>query len=281
VDVYGPGHSAADRSLCIKLDSGAPDGFVVHSFAGDDAIACKDFVRSRLGLPAFKPNSNRRRASDDTIERMLMAAVGAVRSVKPKGKLVAEYNYRHADGALAYQVLRYEPKDFRQRRPDGNGGWIWKLLDNRRVPYRWPDLLKHPDGTVFITEGEKDADRVAELNLCATCVAAGKWTDDCIKALANRDVVILPDNDTAGQRKALEAANCLHGVANTIRIVALPDLAERGDITDWLDADPNNAKKFGDVCFTVPMWGPTRKRHIFDTGKTRNRNIVNQNQTYN
>ena len=41
----GPGHSAEDRSLSVKLDSKAPDGFVVHSFAGDDPITCRDHVR--------------------------------------------------------------------------------------------------------------------------------------------------------------------------------------------------------------------------------------------
>ena len=34
----GPGHSRQDRSLSVRLDSTAPDGFVVHSFAGDDPI---------------------------------------------------------------------------------------------------------------------------------------------------------------------------------------------------------------------------------------------------
>ena len=53
----GPGHSSADRSLSIKFDPGAPDGFVVHSFAGDDPIVCKDHVRTVLGLEAFKPNN--------------------------------------------------------------------------------------------------------------------------------------------------------------------------------------------------------------------------------
>jgi putative DNA primase/helicase len=46
----GPGHSRADRSLSIKIDPAAPDGFVVHSFAGDPPITCRDYVRAALGL---------------------------------------------------------------------------------------------------------------------------------------------------------------------------------------------------------------------------------------
>jgi hypothetical protein len=48
----GPGHSRTDRSLSVKLGDDAPEGFVVHSFAGDDPLACKDYVRERLNLPA-------------------------------------------------------------------------------------------------------------------------------------------------------------------------------------------------------------------------------------
>ena len=54
--------------------------------------------------------------------------------------IVQVYDYVDADGALLYQTVRYEPKDFRQRRPDGNGGWIWKGPE-RPVPYRLPELL--------------------------------------------------------------------------------------------------------------------------------------------
>jgi RecA-family ATPase len=252
----GPGHSPIDRSLSVKLDSNAPDGFVVHSFAGDDPIVCRDHVREKAGLEPFKPNGGaRRRASNDAIERALMAAVVGQRGDGNKHRIVAKYDYTDATGVLLYQVLRLEPKGFRQRRPDRNGGWIWEL-DERRVLYHWPELLKYPDGTVFICEGEKDADRVAALGHCATTVAAGKWTEECVTALAGRDVIILEDNDDAGRAKALAAAQALHGTAKTIRIVLLPDLPDNGDVSDWLDADPRRAAKLGDVCFDVGVWTP-------------------------
>jgi hypothetical protein len=255
----GPGHSAKDRSLSVKLDANAPEGFVVNSFANDDPIQCKDFVREKLGLPAFKPNGRRRRASTADITNMLAAAIRSVESEPAKGRVVAAYDYADDKGELLYQVVRLEPKSFRQRRPDGKGGWNWKIDDTPRVLYRLPELLQYPDASVFVTEGEKDADRVTELGHCATTVACGKWTDDCIEALAGRDVLILEDNDEAGRKKAIEAATALHGTAKTIRIVRLPGLPEKGDVSDWLDADQRNAGKLVDVCFKASLWTPTAK----------------------
>ena len=63
----GPGHSGADKSLSIKIDANAPDGFVVHSFSADDPITCRDHVREKLKLPAFKPNGKRQQLTDDLI----------------------------------------------------------------------------------------------------------------------------------------------------------------------------------------------------------------------
>ncbi|MET0706816.1 MAG: hypothetical protein ABWY82_08225, partial [Tardiphaga sp.] len=121
----GPGHSAKDRSLSVKIDAGAPGGFLAHSFSGDEPIACRDYVRERLGLPAFKPNGGgRRRALSEDVERLLQQAV-MQRATPAKINIVATYDYRDSDDTLLYRVLRLEPKGFRQRRPDNNGGWIW------------------------------------------------------------------------------------------------------------------------------------------------------------
>jgi RecA-family ATPase len=254
----GPGHSAVDRSLAIKLDPTAPGGFVIHSFANDDLGACRDYVREKCGLPAFKSN-RRSRATRSELDALFASACAETRDRKIH-RHRATYQYTDETGVLLYEVLRYEPKTFRQRRPDGNGGWILQLGDVRRVPYRLPELLQYPDATTFICEGEKDAGAVAALNLCATTVAGGKWTDDCVKALAGRDIIILEDADAAGRKKALAAAHALHGSAATIRIVRLPGLTGdpfNKDASDWLDADSRNAGKLVDVCFDVPIWEPS------------------------
>jgi RecA-family ATPase len=192
-----------------------------------------------------------------------MAAVATQTREAAKGILVKGYDYTDADGALLYQVCRFDPKDFRQRRPDGKGGWIWDAGE-RRVPYRLPELMQYPDATVFLSEGEKDADRIAGLGLCATTVASGKWTPECVQALAGREVLILEDNDEPGHKKALEAATLLHNTATTIRIVRLPGLPYGDDVSDWLDAG-HNADHLIEACFAAPVWSPSEAPSQPDT----------------
>src|SRR5262249_31175445 len=240
-------------------------GFLVNSFAEDDPIKCKDYVREKAGMAAFKPNGNgngrSHRADAAAISAALASAMTAAEREPPakSSSIVAMYDYTNDKGELLYEVVRLEPKSFRQRRPDGKGGWVWSVKDCKRVPYRLPELLKYPDGCVFVCEGEKDADNVAALDHCATTVACGDWTEDCIKALAGRDALILEDNDEAGREKALKAAQALYGVAKTVRIVRLPGLPEKGDVSDWLDADTGNAAKLAEVCFDAPLWAPTEE----------------------
>jgi hypothetical protein len=79
-------------------------------------------------------------------------------------RIVAVYDYRAEQGELLYQTVRCEPKDFRQRRPDGKGGWIGNLGEVRRVPYRLPELFAAPaEQPLYVVEGEKDLDRLAQL----------------------------------------------------------------------------------------------------------------------
>lgn len=73
-------------------------------------------------------------------------------------KVVTTYDYQDERGTLLFQVVRFEPKDFLQRRPDGNNQWIWNLTGTRRVLYHLPQLCMAD--TVYIVEGEKDADRL-------------------------------------------------------------------------------------------------------------------------
>ena len=166
-----------------------------------------------------------------------------VRSARPArpqpGAIVATYDYCAADGALLYQVVRLEPKQFLQRRPDGKGGWLWKVAGVPRVPYRLPELLAAPPAAwVFVVEGEKDVEALRGVGLVATCNAqgAGKWDAAYSEWLAGRRVCILPDNDDAGRAHAHQVAGRTLPQAARVRLLALPGLAAKGDVSDWLAA---------------------------------------------
>ena len=118
----GPGHSRADRSLSIKIDPDAPDGFIVHSFAGDSPIACRDHVRTSLGVGARErgrryPLPERSRLSaaapnDDSRNRSALALQIWNEAHDPRETLVA--NYLASRGLtlpddVAGEAIRFHP----------------------------------------------------------------------------------------------------------------------------------------------------------------------------
>ena len=131
------------------------------------------------------------------------ASFGASQDTFRTRKIVATYDYVDEQGVLLFQSVRYVPKDFSQRRPDGSGGWLWNLDGVRRVLYGLPELLgADPEQPVFIPEGEKDRNRLVFLGLVATCnpMGAKKWSPEYNGPLADRHVVILPDKDKDGEQ---------------------------------------------------------------------------------
>jgi hypothetical protein len=163
------------------------------------------------------------------------AAAVSDRSNRPH--IVATYDYRDQAGTLLYQAVRYDPKDFKQRRPDGADGWTWKLDGVPRVLYRLPELLAaDPTAIVYVAEGEKDVDQLRALGLVATTNVggAGKWRSEYSDVLRGRQVVILPDNDAAGRDHARKVAAALTGKASAVAVVELPGLSDKGDVSDWL-----------------------------------------------
>jgi putative DNA primase/helicase len=159
-----------------------------------------------------------------------------------KSTTVKTYDYRDRNDNLVYQVVRLEPKSFRQRRPNGKDQWIWNVKDVTQVPYRLPDFIERD--SVVIVEGEKDADRIWFLGIPATCNAggAGNWTSKLNQYFADKEVFIIPDNDNAGRKHAEQVAASLKNTASQVRICPIcEDFPEKSDISNWLDAgnDPD------------------------------------------
>jgi putative DNA primase/helicase len=185
-------------------------------------------------------------------------------------RIVATYDYRDEDGKLLFQVCRKSDKTFPQRRPDGNGGWIWGIEGVRRVLYRLPELIATPIGeTVYIAEGEKDCINLTDaFGVATTCNPGGaakpkpdgtpakpKWRSEYNRYFAGRDVVILPDNDDAGRAHAEAIAKNLAPVAARVRIVDLPGLPPKGDVSNWLAAGGNQSD-FATLVELAPLRTP-------------------------
>lgn len=159
--------------------------------------------------------------------------------------MVAEQVYRYSDleDRTVLEVVRKPGKQFLQRRPADNGeGYVYDAEGVQPVPYRYPwvELAADQGETVWLVEGEKDADRLAALGLCATTTWRGAsvvWPVEWAEWFRGAErVFVLPDNDDPGRKAARQrAAVILHAVSE-VRIVELPDLPEKGDVSDWLDA---------------------------------------------
>ena len=192
-------------------------------------------------------------------ETELAGLLGISKPAKAGREPVATYDYRDDNGLLLYQTVRFEPKDFRQRRPLPGGDWEWKLNGVPRVPYRLPELLAAADTEpIYVVEGEKDADRLVRAGLQATTNAggAGKWQPGFAKFLAGRDVVVLPDADEPGRRHAGAVAASLHGTVRSVRLLELPGLREKGDVSDWLSAG-GTIQELSQMANAAALWSPS------------------------
>src|ERR1051325_6560511 len=198
--------------------------------------SARDLIRVKAGIPEGEINAWLAR-------ELSVSRQSAPRGpeTKRRGRVVGRYDYCDERGRLRYQVERLEPKGFRQRRPDPQSaqGWTYNLDGVARLPYGLPKLLAaDPSFTVYIPEGEKDVDRLWQQGGNATCNSggAGKWDPSFAKYFDGRRVVILPDNDEAGRKHAREVAAHLSGVAAEVRILQLPGLPPKGDVSDWLNS---------------------------------------------
>jgi len=158
------------------------------------------------------------------------------------------YDYVTASGEPSFQVVRFRPKDFRQRRSDGRGGLEWNLDGVELVPYRLPEVIAAVGAgdTVYIAEGEKDVEALRAAGQVATCNAMGaeKWRDSYSAHLVGAAVVIVRDKDDAGTKHARQVFASVRKVAASVRVV---EARSGKDAADHLAAGHS-------VDHFVPVW---------------------------
>ena len=182
-------------------------------------------------------------------------------SKTPKKKEVCRYRYENKGGKHAFDIVRFEPKDFRPQRPNGK----WSLEGVERVPYRLPELLQGVKDSkpILLLEGEKDVDSAMDMGLIATTFVggAGKWRDEYSEYFHGADVVLIPDNDTPGLKGMTEIGTELHGIASRIRMLELPGLGPRQekhgkDYSDWISIENNTKNTLEKIISDLPEWSP-------------------------
>ena len=195
------------------------------------------------------------RSLPDIMEKQFGIAKQVQQTIQPARYMSKAYDYIDEHGECIYQVVRYEPKTFRQRRPDGKGGWVWNVKDVTPVPYNLPDIMANPNKKIFVVEGEKCADALRKLGAVATTSHGGakNWHADLNKWFAGRDVVVLPDADEAGKAHADVVAANLLPVVNSINCVNLPGLDDKQDVYDWLKAGGTKEQLAALVAQSTPI----------------------------
>src|SRR5262249_4712751 len=113
-------------SLAIDLTKGQ---FYDHEATEGGGVL--DLIKREKGLTGKDAIGWMREIGCDVSSR-----TNGTRGEKPK--LVETFDYLGANGQLLFQVCRYEPKAFKQRRPNGCGGWDWNVKGVAPVPYRFP-----------------------------------------------------------------------------------------------------------------------------------------------
>ena len=218
-----PVHNGHDDNFAIELETGMS---YCHSKCGRgfDMIGLEQELSGRGFIEA---------------RDAIFSVIGRPKIAWEDRNIVATYDYCDVEGRILYQVVRKvnKPdgsKDFSQRRPDGHGKWILGLGSAAIVPFMLPKLTAAQ--FCGVTEGEKDALTLDRLGIVATCNNGGakNFKPEIVPYFAGKKVAVFFDNDDKGREHALKVAGMLSGTAASVRIVELPGLDHKQDVTDFL-----------------------------------------------
>jgi hypothetical protein len=262
VSAHCPFHEDKNPSISLNLAKGV---WNCHSCGKSGGML--DFERAMMGTDS------------ETAWSEIYRIIG-IEPPKHDRKLVKVYEYTDVAGKLLYQKLRYEPKQFSQRQPDGKGNWWYNLNGVKKVLYHLPDVISAK--VVFVVEGEKDADNLIEAfaaegmkNTAVTTTfdGAGKWKPEYAPYFTGRCVVVLCDNDAVGKAHQQTICASVKPFAAKVKAVELPELPPKGDVSDWLhptDKDlsagaptaGHTVKELLALVKAAPLWAPVASEHV-------------------
>lgn len=229
-----PCHNDNTQSLCISEDNGK---ILLNCFAGCRA---EDITRA-IGL---------------SMRDLFQSPPQGSKTPKP-----ASIEYRYGDRLKKIRFYKWTngkwQKSFCWQHKDNNGSWQ-KGRGGINPPLYNQEILSNTaaDNTVYIVEGEKDANTMTDkLGLLAVSAPDGatkgnkgkKWDKRFNSLFTGVNVVIIPDNDEAGRNFASLVANELLTVAHSVKVLDLctewENLKEKGDITDIYENEQPSRNK--------------------------------------
>lgn len=228
-----PAH--ADRNPSLSLCDGEDGKLMGYCYAGCTWPAIENALKQR-GIPY-----NKGRQYHNKIVPLKHHGKKDPLSIGAKIRglpIVDRYDYTTEDRVYLYSKYRLK---------EANGTKSFSILPSKvpSVLYNLPDIKRARENglTVYLCEGEKDANSISALGLISTTPPHGagkskgnKWLDSYTEALRGLDVVIFADNDEPGISFAQIVAANIRGSASSVKVVEFPELQPGGDVTDYLQS---------------------------------------------
>ena len=228
-----------DSNPSLSIHERQDGAILLHCHRGGGCSAPEIVESMGLHMKDLLPPRDRKTSFDSYEPKPFERKVSAPKINKVKLQPVATYNYVSEVGELLFQKVRYIDEDgkktFRQRKPDNAGGYTYSLGDTPKVLYNLPQIIaaKNNNESIFVVEGEKDADTLTALGACATTMpgGAGKWLQIHTDALAGATVDVIADNDEPGRKHAVTVMSLLRDAGCDVQGWICPT---GKDITDFI-----------------------------------------------
>ena len=230
-----PAHT--DRSPSLSITEGDDGRILIKCHAG--CAAQQVVAAMNLTMSDLFPEST------DTFNFPVIAGksekTASYRSKKPMRE--TSFHPYKKDGQLHAGVFRFDPadgSDGKQYVPVHStpaGGAVGDPPDGWPL-YRLEEIQARPDEPVFLVEGEKAADALADLGLLVTTSAHGSnaWKKTDWSPLVGRDLIAMPDNDNAGRKYIEDVIAHIYelGALKSTRRIDLTHLAAKADAYDLI-----------------------------------------------
>jgi hypothetical protein len=221
-------------------DDGSPS---FSTYEADSRFKCFGCGKGGDSIELYELLSGKNQGETIIEMKEIAGITDATPEQKDKPVISKIYDYCNADGSLNFQVCRFIPKTFKQRK----NADVWKMDGVQKTLYKLPELIAaNKTKLIFLCEGEKDVETLFENGFLATCNAGGavsspddkKWLPSYTETLTGCNLCIVADKDEPGRKHAAAVAEIMQGRATAIRVIECPDVNGQKvkDASDYFQA---------------------------------------------